>query len=474
MADEGQSSDGNGDGEPEPNGPETPARVMSGAKLVGLKGRVRFPDQPPGGDRSPLSPRRWRSPIRGPWLTSVFGAVLLVGIPVEFITGLISYAAYDPRLAGNDQTPHKGILGFYLFNWITDPSWIYRLNQGIHVGLGFALVPVVLVKLWSVLPQLFAWPPWRSVAHVLERLSLVLLVGGVVFEFATGILNIDYDYIFKFSFYNGHFFGAWLFITGFVVHATLKAPTMTRSLRARRLRAELATSLADTVPEPYEPGGLVALEPARPTISRRGLLALVGGTSVSITVFTAGGTLGGVFRKVALLSPRGRSYGSGPNDFQINRTAVAARVSMSDAVGWQLELVGTNTVRLTRSELLAMEQVHRDLPIACVEGWSTTQHWSGVSLRRLAELTGMAHPAQARVESLEKGGAFGRVTLAGNQVTAELSMLALRVNGVDLSLDHGYPARTVIPAAPGVHNTKWVERIVFQDHLEADAAEESA
>jgi DMSO/TMAO reductase YedYZ molybdopterin-dependent catalytic subunit len=40
----------------------------------------------------------------------------------------------------------------------------------------------------------------------------------------------------------------------------------------------------------------------------------------------------------------------------------------------------------------------------------------------------------------------------------------LRVNGADLSLDHGYPARTVIPAAPGVHNTKWVERIVFQDH----------
>jgi DMSO/TMAO reductase YedYZ molybdopterin-dependent catalytic subunit len=85
----------------------------------------------------------------------------------------------------------------------------------------------------------------------------------------------------------------------------------------------------------------------------------------------------------------------------------------------------------------------------------------------------MADPAQARVESLEKGGAFGRVTLAGNQVTADLSMLALRVNGADLSLDHGYPARTVIPAAPGVHNTKWVERIVFQDHHEVDVAEKS-
>jgi DMSO/TMAO reductase YedYZ molybdopterin-dependent catalytic subunit len=40
-------------------------------------------------------------------------------------------------------------------------------------------------------------------------------------------------------------------------------------------------------------------------------------------------------------------------------------------------------------------------------------------------------------------------------------MLALRVNGADLSRDHGYPARTIIPAAPGVHNTKWVSKITF-------------
>ena len=40
------------------------------------------------------------------------------------------------------------------------------------------------------------------------------------------------------------------------------------------------------------------------------------------------------------------------------------------------------------------------------------------------------------------------------------SLLALRVNGADLSLDHGYPAR-VIGANPGVHNTKWVATLTF-------------
>jgi DMSO/TMAO reductase YedYZ molybdopterin-dependent catalytic subunit len=41
------------------------------------------------------------------------------------------------------------------------------------------------------------------------------------------------------------------------------------------------------------------------------------------------------------------------------------------------------------------------------------------------------------------------------------SLLALRVNGVDLSLDHGYPARVIGPANPGVHNTKWVANLMF-------------
>ena len=32
----------------------------------------------------------------------------------------------------------------------------------------------------------------------------------------------------------------------------------------------------------------------------------------------------------------------------------------------------------------------------------------------------------------------------------------------DLSLDHGFPARIIVPALPGVHNTKWVASIDFR------------
>ena len=96
------------------------------------------------------------------------------------------------------------------------------------------IIPVVLAKLWSVLPRLFAWPPARSLAQALERITLLMLVGGILFEIVTGVLNIQYDYIFGLGFYTAHYFGAWVFIAGFVAHVCLKLPKMLHSLRSLR------------------------------------------------------------------------------------------------------------------------------------------------------------------------------------------------------------------------------------------------
>ncbi len=152
--------------------------------------------------------------------------------------------------------------------------------------------------------------------------------------------------------------------------------------------------------------------------------------------------------------------GDGPTDFEINRTHTAAGVTVADTEGWRLSLQG-GKVMLDRRQLLAMPQHTATLPIACVEGWSTTQSWTGVRLADLAAMVGVADPASAHVESLEKAGAFNQASLQANQVTNPDSLLALQVNGVDLSLDHGFPARIIVPALPGVHNTKWVRSIDF-------------
>ena len=43
---------------------------------------------------------------------------------------------------------------------------------------------------------------------------------------------------------------------------------------------------------------------------------------------------------------------------------------------------GGRELSLRREELLAMPQHTAPLPIACVEGWTTTQEWTGVRLAR--------------------------------------------------------------------------------------------
>ncbi|MGV9283543.1 molybdopterin-dependent oxidoreductase [Streptomyces sp. NPDC003730] len=416
--------------------------------------------------RLPSSPGFWRSPLRGPWFTSVLGLVLLAGITALFVTGLLSYAAYNPDLSPvNDKTPDKGILGFYLFAWPTDPPWLYRLTQGVHVTLGLVLIPVLLAKLWSVVPRLFTLPPARSLAHALERVSLLLLVGGALFEFVTGVLNIQLDYLFPGSFYPLHFYGAWVFFAAFVAHAVLKAPAALRN--ARRMRARAGRD-PDGTPAGREPDdGLRSPRPDPATVSRRGALWTVGGGSLLLLATSAGRSFDGPARATALLAPHGGAEpGGGPNGFQINKTASYAGIDAAETRedAWRLTVVGrTGTVRLTRADLLRLPQHSAALPIACVEGWSTSdQWWRGVRLRDLAALAGFDDgPPDLLVESLQRRGAFRSGALRANQVADPRSLLALSVNGETLSADHGYPARIIVPAAPGVLNTKWVARMTF-------------
>jgi DMSO/TMAO reductase YedYZ molybdopterin-dependent catalytic subunit len=390
--------------------------------------------------------------VRSVRFTAVLGLVLLVGLTLVFVTGLLSYAAYNPDLAPvNDKTPGKGLLGFYLFAWPTGPHWLYRLTQGLHVTGGIVLVPVLLAKLWSVIPKLFALPPARSVGHALERVSLLLLVGGALFEFITGLLNIQVFYVFPGSFYTLHFYGAWVFFAGFVAHVGLKLPRAVRVLRSGELRGgtdELASPAPDT-----------------PTISRRGAFAMVGAGSLLLLVTSVGRSFD-VLRGTALLTPRGvADPGTGPNGFQINKTAASVRITPADTgERWRLTVSGpAGDLVFTREQLLAMDQYSAALPIACVEGWSTVdQWWRGVRLRDLAALAGYPdRPPGVFVESVQHSGPFRKAALGDNQVRDPRSLLALGVNGETLSLDHGYPARIIVPAAPGVLNTKWVTRLTF-------------
>jgi DMSO/TMAO reductase YedYZ molybdopterin-dependent catalytic subunit len=413
---------------------------------------------PPGPTRESF----WRSPLRGPWLTTTLGSLLLPLVLLVGATGFFSNAAYQPGLGRNAVLPAGGLQPFGV-GWPASPSWLYALNQGIHVTVGVVAVPLLLAKLWSVAPRLFTWPPLRSPAHAIERLSLLGLVGGAIFEFATGIFNVQLYYPWHFNFVVAHYYGAWVFLAALTIHVAIKLPVMVRAWRERGVLAPLRADVQSTLTEPHHPGSLAAPSPAAPTISRRGLLALVASASGGLLVVTAGQSVGGPLRRLALLAPRGQSvFDEGPNGFPVNKTAATARVTPAlTGPDWRLAIDGGQGRELSRAQLLAMEQHEEDLPIACVEGWSTTQRWGGVRLRDLAALAGAPPGAVLRVESLQPRGVLRRATLGPAQHSDERALLALRVNGADLSLDHGFPARIIVPALPGVHCTKWVTSLTW-------------
>ena len=391
--------------------------------------RAPWPEEPPPG---PFRPQFWKSPLRGRGLTALLGSILLALLTIVTVTGFASHAAYNPDLGMNAIVPRDDDLGFLTFDWPTSPSWLYAASQGLHVTVGFIAIPVLLAKLWSVIPRLFEWPPAASPAQAVERAGLALLVGSALFLFATGVANAQLYYPFRFNFVQAHYFAAIVFVASLALHVTIKAPTIRRAYRERGAIKRIEDDLAAVAPDP-------------PTMSRRGLLGLVGGAGALLAVFVGGQAAGGPFRQLGLFAPRRAS-------FPVNKTARSAGVTPAmTGDGWRLA-VGDR--EYTRDELLAMPQRTESLPIACVEGWSTTQSWTGIPLSALGR-------GQCFVESLQPRGVLREATLSPDQVADERSLLALKVNGADLSLDHGYPARIIVPALPGVHNTKWVRSLRF-------------
>jgi hypothetical protein len=364
------------------------------------------------------------SPMHSTRVAAILGIALGVTFSTCFLTGLLSHLIQDPPS---------------WFVWPSRPAGLYRVTQGVHVATGLASIPLLLAKLWSVFPKLFAWPPFRGFAGVLERLMLVPLVGGALFMLFTGLANINLWYPWPFNFRRAHYWVAWITIGALVVHVGAKWVTS---------RDELRRQDPDR-----SPAGQAA------QLDRRRFLAATFGISGLVTLFTVGQTVRPLSR-LALLAPRRPDVG--PQGFPVNRTAATAGVVRS-ANDPAFRLVVDGRVRhrleLDLDELTAMPQHEATLPIACVEGWSTSQRWGGVRVRDLLEQAGAPSGAEVTVHSLQARRSYRTSELNESQASDVDTLLALRVNGEVLHLDHGFPLRLIGPNRPGVMQTKWVTRL---------------
>ncbi len=363
---------------------------------------------------------RFRGRLHDARTATSIGRWLGLAITVCFLTGVTSHYLQRPPDWLADLLPSR-------------PTWGYRFSQGLHVASGIAAIPLLMAKLWAVYPRLFVTPPLRSVRHALERLSVAVLVGAGVFQLFTGLLNIVEWYPWPFSFVPVHFAVAWLLAGALLLHIVVKWP---------EIRSHWGLRSAGTLELPAEDAA-----------DRRSLLTAVGAGVAAVTLTTVGQSFTPL-KRLDLLAPRHPDHGT--QGLPINRTAYAAGVSAESARGWRLTVAGPKPYGLSLAELEALPQYEVRLPIACVEGWSVEARWSGVRIRDLLERAGASPRSRVRVVSLERRGAYRVMEMGATYAEDPMTLLALRLNGEVLSLDHGFPARIIAPNRPGVWQTKWV------------------
>jgi len=116
-----------------------------------------------------------------------------------------------------------------------------------------------------------------------------------------------------------------------------------------------------------------------------------------------------------------------------------------------------NPLDLKLVELYAMPSVQKTLKIHCEEGWSADVPWEGIPISNLLEQAGLSLKDIAHV-AIKAITGYSR-TLSSDEVADLDYMIALKVGGAPLTVDHGYPARLVAPARSGLDWVKYVVQI---------------
>jgi hypothetical protein len=388
----------------------------------------------------PPTEKSFPSPLPHPRVATVIGRWLGIAVTICFLTGLFSH--FEQATPGWLHIP-------------TRPASLYRVTQGLHVLTGTVSVPLLLAKLWTVYPKLFAklpWPPSRkALGTVFERLSIAVLVAAMALELFIGFLNTLQWYPWPFPFKETHYALAWIIIGALLVHLAVKLPLIITNWQATPAdRTPVPPPLAAPSGSPAE-----SLPPAITGLSRRGLFRTVVGAGAVVGIASVGQSVP-AFGPIAVLAPRKPNIG--PQGLPVNRTAKDAGVAAVDA-DWRFTVKGPEQLSYSLDELRALPQSNSDLPIACVEGWSQGARWEGIRIRDLLKLCGASEGSHLRVVSMEKGGFYATSELPPQFAADPLTLLALKLNGDDLDLDHGFPARIIAPNRPGVLQTKWVHRL---------------
>jgi DMSO/TMAO reductase YedYZ molybdopterin-dependent catalytic subunit len=134
-----------------------------------------------------------------------------------------------------------------------------------------------------------------------------------------------------------------------------------------------------------------------------------------------------------------------------------------DPANWRLRIDGLvrQPVEWSLDDVMSLPQVRVFSDFHCVTQWSRLGNtWEGVSTRELVERAGGLLP-EARF-ALAYGYDGGWTTnVPVDEVLAEDALVALKHDGEPISLEHGGPARLVVPRLYAWKSAKWLARLEF-------------
>ena len=150
-----------------------------------------------------------------------------------------------------------------------------------------------------------------------------------------------------------------------------------------------------------------------------------------------------------------------PND-HFYRVDTALFVPAVTAESWKLRVHGMvdHEIELDYAQLLARPLIERDVTLACVSNqvggrYIGNARWIGARLKDLLDEAGVSPGATQIVSRSADGFTVGTPTALA--MDGRDAMLAVKMNGEPLPLEHGFPVRMVVPGLYGyVSATKWV------------------
>jgi hypothetical protein len=129
-----------------------------------------------------------------------------------------------------------------------------------------------------------------------------------------------------------------------------------------------------------------------------------------------------------------------------------------DADTWTLRIDGLveNPMNFTYENITSFPQVSDVVTLKCVAGPQGTANWTGVRLKALLDMVGILEGA-LEVVFFAEDGYSSSLTIA--DATSPDVILAYEMNEETLPVDHGYPARLVVPGKYGYKWVKWINHI---------------